>query len=244
MKVQITVLAYILTLFVTAHAELEIKMRGKKIFDETIVRDDVVTANGILQTIRENFDLMETADGIVKLCDKMRMKFSAVEGNELFKATIADFKLMQGLMEMYPKGHYYVCPTHIEDDNLTPIQEPINAKYFDGTHTYWNSYGDSTDACDLVLGAPFFYSYSTSLIEVVKPPNLSPSILMNFPYVIGDEARNLGTIHGLGQEWNDILVVVGGEYPDVYTHQLILLPVKKGLCPDIVDPEKNTFDSW
>ena len=241
MIVQITFLVCMFTLSLTANAEQDIEMSGKKKFDDTHVRKDVDTANGILKIIRESFDMMETTDGIISLCDKMRMKFTAMEGNEIFKASIITDPVKQPLTQRYPQGLYYVCPTHTED-NVTHIQAPINTKYFDGTHSFWNSYGDSAKVCDMVPGAPFVYSYGNSLIAKAPFPKLSPSLMMDIPYIAKDEARSLGLVPGLGDEWNDIYVAVGGEGLDVYQHQLILLPVKKGLCPDMIDPEMNTFD--
>ena len=242
MMAKIIFLVCMFTLSLTACATQENSTAGKKKFDETQVRKDVDTANEILQILRKNLDMMETTDGIVKLCDKMRMKFTATEGNEIFKAAIISKPNGPDINNKYPEGLYYVCPTHFEH-NLKLKQAPINAKYFDGTHAFWDSYGESTEVCDVVPGAPFFYSYSNSLIQKVAPPKLSPSIYLDFPFVASDEVRSLGLIPGLGDEFNNIYVAVGGEYPDVYQHQLVLLPVKKELCPDMVDPEINTFDA-
>ena len=212
---------------------------GKKKFDDTIVRPDVIDVNKIITTIRDNWHLKGTAEGLVMLCNMVSKKFPASESNEVFKAGKASIPLNASLGSQYLYGTYFVCPTHAESF-ISPTTAGINAKIFDGKHTMWNSHGAYNQPCDIVNGVPFAYSLSNSFIDKPEYPEVNPSIIVDFPFTAKEEVRSLGSVPGLGKEWDDIFVAVGGLEPNVYQYQFIAFPLTKSVCPNIKHPARES----
>ena len=219
----------------------ESESSGKKKFDDTIVRSDVIHVNKIITTIKNNWHLQETAEGLVELCDMIQLKYPAEESNEVFKAGKVPSPLNESLKSLYLYGTYFVCPTHSESP-VTPNKLKYNGKIFDGKHTTWLSHGDSDEPCDIVYGVPLAYIFSNSHIDRPEYPEVNPSIVIEFPNAVMDEMRSLGSIPGLGKAWDDIYIGVGGLMPDVYQYQFIAFPVTKKACPDIDHPALETME--
>lgn len=215
---------------------------GKKYFENTKVRPDLIHVNKIITTIRDNWHLQESAEGIAKLCNMIRFRFPASESNEIFKAARYPFPPNPSVASQYLEGTYFICATH-EVRTTTPNLAGINAKTFDGKHTIWNHYGDYNKPCDIhYLDVPFLYGFSNSYIDKYEYPDASPSIIVEFPYTAHDEVRSLGLVPGLSKAWNNIFVAVGGGQPDFYQYQFIAFPITNKVCPDIPHPALETLE--
>lgn len=215
---------------------------GKKKFDETIVRPDIIDANILITTIRDNWHLQKTEEGLVKLCKMIRWKYPPEESNEIFKAARYPFPTNPSMKSQYLNGTYYICPTYAEK-TTTHYVAGINAKTFDGKHTIRNHYGGYDEPCDIKnTDVPFFYGFTKSFIDKSEYPNTYPSLILDFPFTAQDEVRSLGLVPGLGSAWDNIYIAVGGRLPDVYQYQFIAFPVTKTVCPGIEHPAEDTPD--
>ena len=215
---------------------------GKKQFDETIVRPDIIDVNKLITTIRDNWHLQKTEEGLAKLCKMIMFKYPAAESNEIFKAARYPFPTNPSLNSQYLNGTYFICPTHMVK-TTTHYVNGITAKSFDGKHTIRNHYGNFSKPCDLKwIDVPFFYGFTKSFIDKAEYPNVYPSLILDFPFTAQDEVRSLGLVPGLSAAWDNIYVAVGGRLPDVYQYQFIAFPITEKVCPGIEHPALETLD--